>query len=188
MSSKWCVKLHNAFNKYGRDNFYIELLDTIDDEQEANRLEDMFIMKYDSIKNGYNILHGGNIGSGVRGRSLTSEHKRKISESRRGEKGYFWGKHHTYETKQKISSAQIGPKHHNFGKSTTDDVKKKLSISNGGENSALSKLHWKDITNIRQMYSAGDITMQELADLYCVSKPTIWGILKYKTWKHNPVE
>lgn len=184
-SSTWCVKLHNALNKYGKDNFFIELLSVVDDENKANELEDYFITKYDSINNGYNILRGGNIGEGLRGRHLSDEHKRKISEAQSGEKGYFWGKHHTIDTKKKISAAQIGEKHHNFGKITPQEIKNKISLSNSGENNGLSKLTWEDIIQIRQQYENKNITLQKLADLYKVTKQTIWGIVKYKTWKTN---
>jgi hypothetical protein len=40
----------------------------------------------------------------------TEEHKRKLSESQLGEKGNFYGKHHTEETKKKISLSNKGRK------------------------------------------------------------------------------
>lgn len=48
-----------------------------------------------------------------KGRKLTEEHKKKISESTKGEKAYWYGKHHSEETRKKISEArkqQVFPK------------------------------------------------------------------------------
>ena len=41
----------------------------------------------------------------MKGFRHTEETKRKMSEARRGEKNYFYGKHHTEESKNKLSKA-----------------------------------------------------------------------------------
>ena len=58
-NDKHTRKLYNAINKYGKDNFYYEILEkripiTALDEKEIN-----YIKKYDSYKNGYNSTAGG---------------------------------------------------------------------------------------------------------------------------------
>lgn len=182
-SSVWCKKLHNAINKHGKDKFYVELLSTIFSENEANDLEIFYIQKYNSVNNGYNILSGGNIGDNFRGRHLSEDHKMKISKSQSGDKAHFWGKKHSIETKNKISQSQIGSKHHNFGKITPQEVKDKLSISNSGENSAVSKLTWDIVYQIRNEYLHEKITLKKLGEKYNVTYPNIWSIVNNKTWK-----
>lgn len=56
----------------------------------------------------------------MKGREVTEEAKKKMSESRKGEKNHMFGKNHTEETKQKISKAKkgkyVGDENHMFGK------------------------------------------------------------------------
>jgi len=40
--------------------------------------------------------------------------KQKMSEAKKGEKGYNWGKHLSEKTKQKLSEARKGEKHYNW--------------------------------------------------------------------------
>ena len=68
-TDKWsnCIKLKNAINKLGKDNFYIEV---IEDNIPYSNLDDRecyYINKYNSIINGYNIKQGN---SKFRGRKL----------------------------------------------------------------------------------------------------------------------
>lgn len=57
-----------------------------------------------------------------RGKHLTEEHKKKISEAQKGEKSYMYGKHahHTEETRKKISLA-------NKGRAKSKETREKLS-------------------------------------------------------------
>ena len=58
------MKLQNAWNKYGKDNFTFQKI-TYDDitQDELNEYEIYYINKYDSRENGYNIAFGGSNGS-----------------------------------------------------------------------------------------------------------------------------
>ena len=53
---KWenCTKLKNAFIKYGKDNFKVQVLETIP-YKDLNKRESYYIKLYNSIENGYNI-------------------------------------------------------------------------------------------------------------------------------------
>ena len=94
-SHKGCVRLHNAFNKYGRDNFKIEILTTTDNQLTADCLETFWIKIYDSIAVGYNLREGGSQGK------WSEEVKQKISASHKGIK---FSEHH----KQQLSKALKG--------------------------------------------------------------------------------
>ena len=52
-------KVGRAIKKYGKDNFYIELLATTNDPNKADYLETKFIKEFDSFKNGYNATKTG---------------------------------------------------------------------------------------------------------------------------------
>jgi len=95
---KKSYKIHNAINKYGRDNFKYEVIEYVDNQILLNERECYWIKYYDCIKNGYNILVGGMIG------------RSKI----------WLGRKHTEETKKKMSIAQKG-------KIVSDITKQKLS-------------------------------------------------------------
>lgn len=74
-----------------------------------------------------------------KGRKLSEETKNKISESRKGEKHWAYGKTFSEETRLKMSNSRKGEKHYRYGKKLDDNVKDKISKSRkgkltGGEN------------------------------------------------------
>jgi len=52
-------KIYNAISKYGKDNFYYEVLEANVGLKSIDELEIFYIAKYDSYKNGYNSTNGG---------------------------------------------------------------------------------------------------------------------------------
>lgn len=116
-SNKYCVKLHNAFNKHGREKFSINLITFCHTQEVADQLERYFIEAFDSVKNGYNITYGGGgihgfrhlqstkqkISKSLTGTKQTREHKTNLANSRRGQK-------RSLETRQNMSKAALGRK------------------------------------------------------------------------------
>jgi hypothetical protein len=92
-------------------------------KQKLDYLEKHFIKRYDTRKNGYNMTDGGdriNV-------TLSEEHKRKISESKKGAKNPMFGKPLSKERRLKISLSNKGHK-------VSEECRKKLSAANKGVN------------------------------------------------------
>lgn len=68
---------HNALRKYGIDAFEWEVIDEANSISELNKLEEMYVKKYDSIDNGYNIRQPGD------NRKHTPESIKRMSEAQK---------------------------------------------------------------------------------------------------------
>lgn len=72
-----------------------------------------------------------------RGRKLTEEHKRKISDGVRGENHPLYGTHPSEETRKKLSEShkgiQAGKNHPMWGKKHSDEAKRQISINKKGQ-------------------------------------------------------
>lgn len=116
-------KFANAIKKWGWDAFECKvLIEGITDYDELLRLEKLFIAIFDTYENGYNSTKGGEGTLGSRhnyGRKFTDEHRKHLSEAKKGKTTHMKGKKHTQETKEKIKEArkkQVGEKHPMWGK------------------------------------------------------------------------
>jgi len=122
------VILARAIAKYGVENFTRQVVEECDTKEALNEREIFWIDYYhaDTSDAFYNEKCGGSggFGSGVNspwyGKHLSDEHKRKVSESKLGDKNPFYGKHHSAEARIKMSRAGIGRKY-------TEEFKKKRS-------------------------------------------------------------
>jgi len=104
-SMRWCkhcsdanagsaFALHNAIRKYGKDNFQIEVIETVEDVEVLKEREIYWIgfyRSYDRSK-GYNLTLGGD---GTFGRYHSKETKNKIRQKAIGRK-------HSKESKEKM--------------------------------------------------------------------------------------
>lgn len=117
---KSCVKFYDAIKEFGWDNFECEILAENLTLEEANELEDKYILEYDSIENGFNKNRGG------WNHLWTEEQRQQMRERNLGEKNPNYGKPRSEETKKKIGEAnkiaQLGKKH-------TQETLKKISQS-----------------------------------------------------------
>ena len=98
--------VRQAFDKYGRDNFKVELLQECNSKEELNCAEIKWIADLNAVYSDeyYNIAFGGYSRHG----HITDEQKKRLSEfakTRVGEKNPFYGKKHTPETIQKIKAS-----------------------------------------------------------------------------------
>jgi hypothetical protein len=75
-------------------------------------------------------------GSGpMKGRKMSEESRRKMSESRSGEKHHFYSKEMSDESKKKMSEAKLGDNNPKYwqGKSRSEETKRKISESKKGK-------------------------------------------------------
>jgi len=148
--------LTNAINKYGKENFKIELLTITHSQQCADFWEKYFITLYNSMdtKIGYNLKQGGSQGKLSKevkekiskshiGMTYSEQTKIKLSEINTGELNSFYGKHHTDEAKQKIADARKGHTPWNKGKTGiySEETLKTMSLSHRGQQTWLGKSH-----------------------------------------------
>ena len=81
------------------------------------------------------MKHGEHHALHQKGKQLSEEHKKKLSEARKGEKNPNYGKHLSEETKRKICEA-------NKGKPKSDEAKKRMREAKKGENNPAFGKHW----------------------------------------------
>lgn len=92
----------SAIQKYGRENFSIEIIDTASTIDELNEKEIKWINYYNCVlPNGYNVAGGG------RNHCMTEPLRKRLSEAHKGkqtgEQNPFYGRHHTEEAKRIFS-------------------------------------------------------------------------------------
>jgi len=106
--------LYDAIKKYGWDNFKKEIIARVDSKV-APDVEHMMMIKYDSVKNGYNMTYSTNGGDVWEGRRDTQEYLDYIEKTRSnsmGIKNGFYGKTHTKYARKKMShSGEKNPMH-----------------------------------------------------------------------------
>lgn len=137
----------SAIQKYGWENVKHEILFENLSKKEAGQKEIELITKYKSnnFNFGYNVSTGGEFGfegvliteetrkkmseSAKNKLPMSEETKKKIREALKGEKNYFYGKHHSEESKRKISEARKGK---NVGHFVSEKTREKISLANKG--------------------------------------------------------
>lgn len=130
--------IHKAIQKYGKDDFTVEVLCICSTQDELNKKEQEYIDQYNSMinNNGYNMVAGGKgrapnyhhkeehkakMSTLMSGRTLSEETKQKISAVRKGVTPK-----RSEETKQKVSElARINA----TGVVCSDEKKAKISAS-----------------------------------------------------------
>lgn len=186
--------LQSAWNKYGEHNFKFEILQIVKDYKSIIGCEQFWInfTCCTDRKYGYNIASNAQHPS--LGRTLTEEHKRKISEGTKkaladpkirlkmslsniGSGNGMYGKKHSLETKLKYSKKRLGMK-------ASDETKKKMSLSERGELNSNAKLNNTQVKVIRHLCEFKTITQKSIAEFFNVSLGTIECIRARKTWKY----
>lgn len=163
------TKISRAIRKYGKENFFIEILVTCETQKDADELESHYIKLHNSISNGYNISPGGQAI-----RIVTEETRKKLGNGMRGKK-------HSSETIDLMSEAHSGENNFFYGKTHTEEVKSFLSECRRGENTPTAKLSEKDIIVIRELLANG-AKQKDIAIMFSVHNSQISRIKNNKTW------
>ncbi|ABT14745.1 hypothetical protein NY2A_B346L [Paramecium bursaria Chlorella virus NY2A] len=132
-----CTKLRNAIQKHGFDAFDVEYFEWCDPD-DLGYIEDLLINELVTLSpGGYNLKTGGRYGK------HNEDTKKKIGDSKRGEKNHNYGKKISEETKTKLSNALSGKKHYMFGKPRecnpiygirrSNETRKKISEATSGD-------------------------------------------------------
>jgi group I intron endonuclease len=117
-----CSAIANAIQKYGKENFSIDILYTTNSVDMLNRKEQEFIKKFNTLRpKGYNLTTGGL--NFIR----SEETKRKLSERQKGDKNHMFGKKASSRTRRKMSISHFGERNHFYGKTHSKETKVKLS-------------------------------------------------------------
>ena len=151
-------KFHRAIRKYGAENFIIEEVMFVESPTKEglkcklDYLEQHFIRRYDTKRNGYNSTDGGDgiqflakesllkISNALKGRKFSEETRRKKSEAAKKRVGRLnsnYGNH-------KIAGAN----HYLFGKHLSEETKKKLSISRTGKDVGHKPYNYRKIVQL----------------------------------------
>ena len=133
------VRLRSAIQHYGLQNFKVDLIEKCTTKEELDEREKFWIKKYNTrdLLIGYNIAPGGQASCWNKGKHLSKEHKRKISESEKGKKHTNEAKEKmrkakqniSYETRKKMSLAKQREHHPNYGKQLSEETKEKIRKS-----------------------------------------------------------
>ena len=135
MSYRCKYHLHHAIRKYGADRFLVEeVISFVAPSVEVltsklNYVEQRLIKNLDleNSEKGYNLTMGGDTVIN-RGRHLSEEHRRKLSESKRGEKNPMYGKSLSDDHKKKLSKSLRANHRH-----LTEEQKRHLAEVNAGK-------------------------------------------------------
>lgn len=121
---------YNAIKKYGWDNFDHYIIQKNLTKEEADKLEDLNIVAYNTMNNkfGYNTRRGGNKGT------FSEYSKQKLSKAQMGHIV-------TQETREKLSKINKG---RFIGRPISEEQKKKISIANSGSKNGMYGKFGKD--------------------------------------------
>ncbi len=126
--------LSNAIIKHGKENFTIEILETVPLEILKSK-EIEYIALYNSRDRsvGYNVTLGGDGCNGApswcKGLTKdTNESVKRVSESQMGQNNSFYNKKHSDEQKAKWKRERVGPNHGCFGKKRPDVILKNKTM------------------------------------------------------------
>jgi group I intron endonuclease len=137
-------KFHKALLSYGEFNFDWNIIDTASSKAELNQLEIKYIIEYNSIENGYNMVEGGTGGYNEFAVSTNRLKKgkhwdeiystkglEKMIKSKEKSSNFLINYNKNLSKEEKIRRAKLGNKARtNKGYKHSDVTKEKISISN----------------------------------------------------------
>jgi group I intron endonuclease len=108
LMKKSTYPIHKAIRKYGWDNMIREIICEVD-ANTSSKLEEEFILAYDSVNGGYNCTYAGHGGNMFKNNPDLLEKLRKtLSEKFTGENNGMYGRTHSDESKRKLKEKAKG--------------------------------------------------------------------------------
>lgn len=108
LKNKSNYALYKAIRKYGWDNFTKEIICEVDSKT-AQKVEEEFILAYNSVKKGYNNTYAGGGGNVFTNNpELLNKLKNTLSKKYSGNKNPMFGKNHSNSSKQLQKEKAIG--------------------------------------------------------------------------------
>ena len=149
------IRLQNAFNKYGEDNFKFEISLICDcSPKQLRKIEQRYIDKLDACnrKKGYNISPLATAGGCFKENNWIYGKGYLMA----GELNHFYGRKHTEETRKIISEKNSGFNSPWFGRNHKEESKKKISESHKGK--VFTNEHRNNLSSsIKKAYEEGKI-------------------------------
>ena len=186
-SKEYNSLLHQAFRKYGFNNFSYEVLvKDIDNIDLLNNLEIYYIKHFNTkVPNGYNIEDGGKNSK----KPKTIEHRKKeiwgqakLTEAEVIElrKAYL-----NKESPTKIYNEKYKNKlHYNSFLNIWTGKRYSLIMPEVFQKGRHTKLTEKIVKQIREEREKTNLSYDKLAKKYQISKSTVSDIIKRRTWKN----
>lgn len=173
---KYCTSLLKAINKYGSDNFKIELIQKYDSRQAMLDGEIEWISYYNSYKsnNGYNETPGGDGGPTNLGKKFDKEHVLKISQAQIGSERKSTRRFSNEIEKEicfkylKGSSGYALAKEYKCTRSLIYTIFKRQGVKKRdsnyiGHNNRTNIFSKKEELEICELYNTGNYTISELS-------------------------
>lgn len=145
--------IHKAIKKYGKENFYFEILEKDIPINNLDSREEYWIKYYDSYNNGYNLCKGG---SQSRKKEIPIQNEEEIIE-----------KYKTGNYSLRDLEKEYGVNHHKISKMLKD--RNVVIIPRNKNNKNLSE---EDKINICNLYKEG-LSTSEISEIFSMSPRTI---------------
>lgn len=178
--------LHRAFRKYGYNNFQYSILAETDDIEILNQLEIDFIKKYNTkTPNGYNIEDGGK--NCLKPKTKLQKEKMMKSHALLTEKEVIELRmaYQKGESPKKIYDKYYKDRlHYNSFLNIWSGKRYKTIMPEVIINGRHTKLNSNIVFQIRKDREKLNLSYQQLADKYNISKSTVADIITKRTWKN----
>lgn len=171
-------KFANAIRKYSFNNFKYEVLESGLTEDDANFLECLYIIEFDSFKNGYNSTTGGDRGHAPK--KLTEELVLEINKDLIERKLSYTELESKYKITRSIISRIKNRKAWSY--LLGEVAMERKPMNDHGENNSQSKLKNEQVIEIRKKLMEG-VSRKDLMKEYNVSKTLIQLIATGQMWK-----
>ena len=207
------ILLSRAARKYGNENFKLVFVEECAEELLAEReIYHYNMFPKNMLYNVAAPGKGGNLGPVVNKKiSISTKAAKARPEVKAAQSARQRGKKYSAERIEKIRISNTGKRHteeakekigvFNTGKFVSQETKEKQSrslkaynnnpevrlrksISATGEKNGIAKLKEVDVLNIRGLYNEGGATINDITNMYNVSRKSIVNVIKRSTWKH----